>query len=294
MNTKSKLGVLSQHRNFKKSLVLIFVITSSLIWFSFWFYGRYYLSTDDAYLNANVVQIAPRITGQISNLHIHNNQYVKKDELLIELDPKPFQIAVDQAKAQLKMNQSTWKNALLIATRVAALVKKKYSSQQEGDNAITALENATAAVDLAKANLAQAELNLKYTQIYAPISGWVTNLGLREGDITPANQSVFALISDEEFWVDANFKETELEIIHAGMSAVITTDLYPHHPFQGVVESISNGTGTVFSLLPPQNATGNWVKITQRIPVRVRILDADATHPLRIGTSSTVTIHIHG
>ena len=99
-------------------------------------------------------------------------------------------------------------------------------------------------------------------------------------------------MSDEQFWIDANFKETEIEGIRPGQIAVIVTDMYPNHPFKGVVESISRGSGSIFSLLPPQNATGNWVKVTQRVPVRIRVLNPNTQFPLRIGTSAKITIHL--
>jgi membrane fusion protein (multidrug efflux system) len=103
---------------------------------------------------------------------------------------------------------------------------------------------------------------------------------------------LFALISNSEFWVDANFKETELEHIHPGQLANIYVDMYPGHTFSGVVESISGGTGSAFSLLPPQNATGNWVKVAQRVPVRIRVLNPEQDFPLRIGTSASVRISL--
>ena len=114
----------------------------------------------------------------------------------------------------------------------------------------------------------------------------VTNVNANVGDIVAANQPLFALISDEKFWADANFKETQLESVKPGQTVTVVTDLYPKHTFNGVVESISGGTGAAFSLLPPQNASGNWVKITQRIPVRVRVLNPDHKFPLRIGISA--------
>jgi membrane fusion protein (multidrug efflux system) len=103
---------------------------------------------------------------------------------------------------------------------------------------------------------------------------------------------LFAIISDEEWWVDANFKETELERIRAGQPATIRVDMYRDHEFRGTVESLSVGSGAAFSLLPAQNATGNWVKVTQRVPVRIRVLDPDAKHPLRVGTTATVRVEV--
>jgi membrane fusion protein, multidrug efflux system len=111
--------------------------------------------------------------------------------------------------------------------------------------------------------------------------------------VITAYQPIFALISDESFWADTNFKETEMEKIRPGQAAKIEVDMYPGHVFNGVVESISGGAGAAFSLLPPQNATGNWVKVTQRVPVRIQILNPDPRYPLRIGTSALVTVKLH-
>ncbi len=283
---------ITQAKSFKLIIISVFLIVSCGIWFGYQIYSNYYVSTDDAYINANVVQIAPRVTGKIINLDIVNNQYVRKGQPLFEIDPKPFQLAVNSAQALLAVSNAELDNATLTKNRVLALVAKKFLSTQDGDNATANYKTAMAKVDQAKASLEQANLNLQYTTISAPVSGWVTNVTLRKGDIVTANQPLFALISDEEFWADANFKETQLEKIRPGQSATIVTDLYPGHKFKGTVESISGGAGAAFSLLPPQNATGNWVKVTQRIPVRVKVLNPDSRFPLRIGISAEVTVDL--
>jgi membrane fusion protein (multidrug efflux system) len=117
---------------------------------------------------------------------------------------------------------------------------------------------------------------------------------LQQGSIVNANQALFTLISNDLFWVDANYEETDLQNIRPGQPAEIKLDMYPNHVFKGVVNSISGGSGAAFSLLPPENATGNWVKITQRVPVKVVIINPDPDYPLHIGTTATVTIDTHG
>lgn len=279
-------------KHIRAIIVIGFFTVSAMGWFAMWLYGRYYVTTDNAYINANVVQIAPRITGRVVVLNVNNNQYVKQGQPLFSLDKEAFQIAVDSAHAQVEISEAQLAKAAITSKRTEALVKRKYLSPQEGDNAMAQLKTATAQLAHAKAALRQAELNLAYTDVLAPISGWVTNVTLRVGDVVIGNQPLFALISDEEFWADANFKETEMAMIKPGQKAKIVTDLYPKHPFEGVVESISGGAGGVFSLLPPQNATGNWVKVTQRIPAHIRILNPDPHKQLRIGISATVTVNI--
>ena len=250
-----------------------------------------YISTDNAYVNANVVEMASRVSGKVVKLRVQNNQYVKKGELLFELDQAPFSVALAKAQAELQKEEAVLNNNRLIAGRITELTQRNAAAKQEKDTAVSNLQSAEAQVALAKASVTQAELDLRYTQIFAPDSGWVSNVTLREGDMINANQALFVLISDSQFWVDANFKETELKNIHPKQKAKIIVDMYPNHAFSGVVESISYGSGTAFSLLPAQNAVGNWIKVTQRIPVKVLILNPEPNYPLRIGSTATVTIN---
>lgn len=286
------LGI-TQSKNFKTYVVTAFFAISGLTWLGMKIYSNYYLSTDNAYVNANVVHIASRVTGQVTAVIITNNQYVKKNDLLFIIDPEPFQLAVNSAQAELTLAQAELENAHVTEKRVSNLVRNKYLPPQDKDNTVARYKIALSKVENAKANLTQSELYLSYTRVTAPTHGWLANVSLRTGDIVLANQPLFALISDSEYWVDANFKETEIAKIKPGQSATVTVDMYPDHPFQGIIESISGSTGTAFSLLPPQNATGNWVKVTQRVPVRIRFLKPDPNFPLRIGTTASVTINLH-
>ncbi len=282
-------------REYKKALSLISIfVVLALGAVAYWIYSQMYVSTDDAYLNANVVQVAPRVTGQVLDLYVQDNQYVQKGQLLFKLDPALFVVAIDQAQAQLLQDQANLANAEVTSKRIFALADQGVLSAQDRDNAVANLKTAQAQVELAQANLRNAELNLQYTTVTAPADGWVSNLSMRPQDTINANEAQFALISKEEFWVDANFKETDLGRIQVGAPAEIDVDMYPGHTFKGVVESVSGGSGNAFALLPPENATGNWVKVTQRVPVRIRVLDVDPHYPLRIGTSATVTIPTHG
>jgi membrane fusion protein (multidrug efflux system) len=277
----------------RKTALIICALLILIGSLGYWRYNQQFAYTENAYINANVVQIAARVTGQISHLYVENNQYVKQGMPLLDLDREPFIIAVEKTQAQLAMDEARQKNAELTAARTLTLVQRKVLSAQDGDNAKATLQAAIAATKLSQANLAQARLELRYTQLTAPASGWITNMSARNGNSVVASQPLFALISDAEFWVDANFKETELQSIRPGQEADVVADMYPDRPFSGVVVSISGGSGTAFSLLPPQNATGNWVKVTQRVPVRIRILHPDVNFPLRIGATAAVRIHLH-
>jgi len=142
----------------------------------------------------------------------------------------------------------------------------------------------------AKAVYDQAQWQVDNTTVSAACNGQVSELNLQPGNVVGADKPAFVLVCSNRYWVDANYKETQLEHIRPGQPATIHIDMYPDHPFHGVVENISAATGSVFSLLPPQNANGNWVKVIQRVPVRIRIDNPDPAFPLLVGTSTTVTI----
>jgi len=222
---------------------------------------------------------------------------------------------VGAAQAELVRAQASVDNANSQLKRSEELVRQKFLSQQALDDARAKARTENAGVAAAQAKLrraeaaqggvsaspdvlqaqaeiAQAKLDLEHTRIVAPADGWVTHFSLVAGSNVMANAPIAALIVDDSFWVDANFKETQLAGLHPGQAADIVVDMYPNRTFHGTVASISGGTGTAFSLLPPQNATGNWVKVTQRVPVRVRITDADPDHPLRVGATAAVSIRV--
>lgn len=265
--------------NKKKLKIILTIIAASLFSIAAFLYWRYleiYPSTDNAYIQANIINIAPQVAGKVSKLAISNNQPVKQGQLLFVIDPEPYRLAVDKAQAQLDNDQKN-------AERMLTLASEGRASKAEGDAA-------KAKLDVSKAELAQALLNLHYTQVIAPADGIITNLSLRQGAVVAAGNPLFALIESSNWWVDANYKETQLKRIKPGQSAKIEIDMYPGKVFQGVVECISHGSGAAFSLLPPENATGNWVKVTQRFTVRIKLLNQDSYHPYRVGASSTVTI----
>ena len=292
-------------------------------------------STENAYIKADVVEVAAQVSGQVTAVHVIDNQQVHKGDPLFDIDPAPFRIALARAQADLAqaMQSAREDNADVAASRAEVeqtsvdlgnaganysrareLVARHFLTQQAADDAKTKVEALQAALNNAKAKLkkalsapqqpekradvlkaqaevAQAKLNLSYTHVVAAQDGEVTNLSLVAGTLVKAGQPLFALIAKNSFHINANFKETQLSGIRPGQPVDIDIDMYPDHPFHGTVESLSGGTGTVFSLLPPQNATGNWVKITQRVPVRIKFDKLDPAYPLRIGATATVTVH---
>jgi membrane fusion protein (multidrug efflux system) len=211
--------------------------------------------------------------------------------------------------------ESDFANARNTYTRDKELVGQHFLSQQALDDAQTRMQALQASVEQARAKLTkalsvplnagergdvlkaqaaidQAKLDLEHTHIVAVDDGQISNLNLTAGSLIGVGTPLFALIADNSYYIDANYKETELPGIHPGQGVDIEIDMYPGQHFKGTVESISGGTGTAFSLLPPQNATGNWVKIAQRVPVRIKLAPTDAAHPLRIGATATVSVQL--
>lgn len=319
-------------------LLLVAAIAGFFAW-RYWRNSELYAGTDNAYINADKVEIASQVQGPVLKLYVGENQPVKAGDPLFDVDPRPYQLAFEKAEAQLRLaNQSMSQESAAVAAaeaqvaqrraelanaednfrRTRRLVQQGFLSKQGGESAGTQVTTAEAALRAAQANLEQARstlgtvgsdnaavraaqtaveqarLDLQHTHVTAPADGVVTNISLRPGNIVQPGVPLFVIISNRGFWVDANFKETELKRIHPGQKAAIDVDMYPGHPFHGIVESLSGGSGTAFSLLPPQNATGNWVKVTQRVPVRIRILDPDPRYPLRIGTTATVKVDVAG
>ncbi len=330
-----KKSSLKQHPLKILSLFLV-IIFLSILAIAYWLYEQAHPSTNDAYVQANVVYIAPQVSGPVQQIFVKNHEQVKKDQLLFTIDPRPFQDAVDKAKAVLKIarqQEQSEEEAIHIAAdnlaqakatltdaqsnynRTKILVRKGQASLQDGDDTKAAFEEAKAAlsaaqnqlkqaianlgekgdanatVQQAKAELAQAKLNLSYTNVTAPVNGYLTNFSLRLGSTVQTGQTLFQLVDPSTWWLEANYKETDIARIKIGQHATIRLDMYPSHVFNGVVDSISRGSGSSFSVLPPENATGNWVKVTQRFQVKVVLTNPSKAYPLRIGASAVVNIN---
>ena len=317
--------------------------------------------TDDAFVDANTVFIAPRVAGKVISLSVNDNELVQKGAPLFEIDPADFAARVEedtQAAAAEEANavskeaayqqalahvetargftssaQASAEQAQADAARLQddlvrdkALFDTKVISQQEYDDsskstlaALAALKSkiaqkaasvayesesarqldsakaqwhsAVAQVGQARAALSAAQLQLSYTKIVAPLTGLVTQRSVNAGDYVQVGQQVLALVPTE-VWVTANFKETQLRRMRPGQPAEIRVDAYPDAPLRGHVDSIQAGSGAHFSLLPPENATGNYVKVVQRVPVKILLDHPDATHVLGPGMSVEPTVFV--
>jgi len=315
-------------------LTLSLVIVAVIVAVSY-FAGRS-RSTENAYINADVVNVASLVAGRVVAVHVKDNQFVRKGDALFDLDTEPFAIALTRAQADLALAKQSARqdgaeivaaralvrqtegdlaNARSIYARDKELLAQHFQSQQTLDDSQTRMQALQASLDQARAKLtkalsapekieergdvlkaqaaiAQAKLDLEHAHLTAMQDGQISNLTLTAGSLVGVGEPLFALIADNSFHIDANFKETELAGIHPGQNVDIEIDMYPGQHFKGAVESLSGGTGTAFSLLPPQNATGNWVKIAQRVPVRIKFAPTDAVHPLRIGATASVSVQL--
>jgi multidrug resistance efflux pump len=252
--------------------------------------------TRDCQVRANVVGIAPRVSGPIINIPVHDNQEVKAGDLLFELDPADYKTALDSAKASVANGEANLVQKQQDLDREADLFQRRVTSKQEFQNAQNALASAKAQLDAAQANLKQSELNLGYTKVYAPVDGYLTNVNTSPGAYVHTGDQLIALVDSSTFWIAAYFKETQLLSIKPGRTVKITLMGYHDEPFEGKVDSVAWGIfvqdgsgGTSTGLLAAVNQTVDWVRLPQRFPVRVKIIGKPPI-PLRIGQTVTVAV----
>jgi membrane fusion protein (multidrug efflux system) len=267
------------------AIIVAFVI----IYCSMRYFDRH-PNTDNAYIQANVVNIAAQVTGPVLAIQVKDHQKVAKGDVLFSIDSRPYLAALKQAEATVAMQKANLLYADQNAKRVLRLVSQGQQSQAAGDAATANLDTAKANVDASVAQAENAKLNVSYTEITAPNDGVVSEFLLRPGNNVIANTVLFQIVEQAHFWVDANFKETQIARIKPGQKASIKLDMYPDQTLKGTVDAVSSASGSVFSLLPPENASGNWVKVTQRFPVKIWVDIDDHTPPLRAGASADVTI----
>ncbi len=380
-------------------LMLLFLAMGVLGAAYWWFFLRDMVSTDNAYVVADIARVSARVPGRVQRVMVENDQPVLQGQLLLELDPADYRVALEKAEAFLARTEADIsaaeallsltdrqtaaqvhaartvppetrdksselshrllelekkREAALAEFREAELEKKRFESlfeaqvipKRQRDQVLTAFQKARAQLEAveaemgalrasiqalektwsravaqleavesdrtqvqvqkhrlsslraqgkeAKAAVEAAMLNLSYCSVKAPISGFVAQKNVQVGEQVQAGQPLMAIVPLQEVYVEANFKETQLTDVRLGQLAEIRADMYPGHLFQGRVMGIRSGTGAAFSLLPPENATGNWIKVVQRIPVKI-LLDSPPPpeRPLRIGMSLKVTIFTH-
>lgn len=284
----------ADNSNKKQKAFMIVGIVVAIGLIAGWFYSGYrktHISTDDAFIEGDIYTVAARINGTVKTVYVDANQQVKKDDLLVDLDPQDYRSRREAARVNLELQRVNLRQAERELKRAKALFDQDANSADRYDKAISTQEIAAAQVKLAEEQLRQAELNLGYMVIKAPADGFVTRKNVMPGNQVQAGQPLMALVNLDELKVIANYKETELERIRPGQDVDITVDSYPGKVFKGKVDSIMAGTGVTFSLFPAENATGNYVKVVQRIPVKI-VLEpgADKEHLLKVGMSVVPTV----
>jgi membrane fusion protein (multidrug efflux system) len=251
-------------------------------------------STDDAFIDVHFVSIAPKIAGRVAVVQVDDNQLVKKGDVLIEIDPDDFQVALAQAKANLAKDKAGQIQSDANEKRAQDLFTRKVISTQERDTNVAASESSKASVEADEAAVEQAQLNLGYTKIKAPIDGYVTKEAVTTGDYVQVGQALMSLVP-ARVWVIANFKETQLRSMRPGQLTTISIDAYEGMQLHGHVDSVQAGSGAAFSLLPPENATGNYVKVVQRVPVKIVLDDQEnLQRVLGPGMSAVPTVSVGG
>jgi len=322
-------------------LALLVILASLGVWGYHELYGRWNESTDDAYVNGNVVEITPLVTGTVVSIGADDGDLVHEGQVLINFDPNDAQVGlqsaqanlartvrqvrglysnVDGMKAQVNAQQAEVQKAQDNFNRRKNLAAGGAISQEELSHArddLTSAQNAlanarqqlkttSALVDdtvvsshpdvmSAAAQLRQAYLNNARSTLIAPVTGYVAKRTVQLGQRVQPGTALMAVIPLDQLWIDANFKETQLRDMRIGQPVDIEADVYGSDvKYSGTIDSLGAGTGSAFALLPAQNATGNWIKIVQRVPVRIHINAEElASHPLRVGLSTQVNVNLH-
>jgi multidrug resistance efflux pump len=271
------------------SVIVLALIAASLM---YWVYLETPW-TRDAQVRANIVGIAPRVEGPIVQIPVKDNQYVKKGDLLFEIDPATFQAAVDNAQAQLEQTQAAQIQAQQQLQRQTTLFETKVNDLQDVQNAQDSYAAATANVSAAAASLELAKLNLQYTRVLAPVDGYITNMNTSLGQYVNVGFQLLTLVDTNSFWIAAYFKETQLKHISEGDTAKITLMGHSMQPFEGEVVSIAWGIflqdGSTVDMLPDVSQTIDWVRLPNRFPVRIQVTGKSPI-PLRIGQTASVAV----
>lgn len=315
--------------------------------YNYWTDGRFMISTDDAYVQADMAFISPKISGYVDQVEVSENQQVKAGDPLLTVDDGDYKIAVAQAEAQIATlsktldridaqteaaraslqqaqaqktaDQAAANNAARAQQRATQLLKTHVGTQAQLDDAQTALDQAKAALVGADAQIAAAEANigvlqaqraesastlaslqlshdkaardLSFTVLRAPYDGVVGNRSVEQGDLVSPGQKLAVIVPMDKLYIVANFKETQLGRLVPGEKVRVSVDAIDGHDFEGTVSSLAPASGAVFSLLPPENATGNFTKVVQRVPVRIDVpADVLKTGRLRAGLSVVVAV----
>lgn len=276
------------------SITLIICLIALIL--AYLVYHRFYTRpwTRDGQVRAIIIKLAPRISGPIIQMHVKDNQYVKEGDLLFEVDPSTYKIAVENAFAQLEVAKAKAIEAQQESQRQVKLGNVE-ASKADITKSLNLYAEAKAAVDAAQATLDAAKLNLIFTKIYAPTNGYVTNLIIGVGSYVTAGTPIIAIVDTDSYWVSGFFKETAIKNIKPGNKVLVKLLGFESTPIKGVVNSIGMGiardefTNTT-DLLPSIKPTIDWVRLAQRIPVKVNLTEIPKNLPLVVGMTATVIV----
>lgn len=348
-NKKRPKGLKGKTSNVKKRVVIptLTFIIMALIGLYMAAHGHYYQTTDDAFIEGHIVSIAPRVFGPVVKLYVKDNQKVMAGDLLLEIDPTDFKVALEQKEARLQEAKATLnfsnktigenetmfkqtgedissvkskldyakntyernkklKNKGIVSVEEYDLSKSQYNSLVANYNselerkkaaeikiqgAIAKKQEVQAQIKRLESEIEEAKLNLSYTTITAPQDGRISSRTVEMGNFVQVGQPLMSIVSDD-VWVVANYKETQLEQVKDGQEVTIKIDTYPKKKFKGTVESIQSATGAKASLFPPENAVGSYVKIVQRIPVKIVFKEDISSYNIVPGMSVVPKIKI--
>lgn len=277
----------------RKNKILIAVATIALLVGIYVIYEHVlYISTDNAQVEAHSVLLASKVPGFVVHVPVVEGQKVKKDDILVELDERDYQNTLRQVKGELASLEARRADAEKSFRRISSLYTSGAVSQQQYDSSSAAAQDVKSKYEALSAQVAQAQLNLENTKIKAPSDGFIAKKSVEPGQLASAGIPLIGFVSAESRWITANFKETDIEDIKIGNKAFIDIDALSKSDYHGTVESISSATGSTFTLLPPDNATGNFTKVVQRVPVKIKIdgLTDKDIEILRAGLSAVVKV----
>ncbi|MCB0369991.1 MAG: HlyD family secretion protein [Bdellovibrionales bacterium] len=279
----------------KKSIIGIVSVLVLTVVIYFIYEHIMFVETDNAQVEAPTVMLAVKVPGYVKNVLISEGQKVKKGEVLVQIDNRDYQSAYDAAKSELLSLEARKKDAEKNYYRIKELYSKSVVSSQQYDSATANYNEIKAKYDSASARLVQSELNLENTEIKAPVDGVVARKSVEIGQLASPGTPMIGFVSSEDRWITANFKETDIEDIKVGKVVDIKIDAISGRSYLGKVESISSATGSTFTLLPPDNATGNFTKVVQRVPVKVKFdqMTSEDIDQLQAGLSAVVKVHVH-
>jgi membrane fusion protein (multidrug efflux system) len=321
-NVEEKTGVRGLLENpwirYGAITLAVALVIGGVVW---WLIARNYETTDDAFIDTHIIHLSPQVAGRIARIYVTDNQLVRKGQPLVEIDSADYTARFAQAQAQKAQAETQYHQAIANAEgakaqavnatrdleryRYLARLNAAAVAQQQIDQARAAARNATAARDaaeaqiagaqaaikVAQAQVAAAQLNLGYAHIVAPAEGHIAQRSAAVGDYVAPGQDLMAIVP-LRLWVTANYKETQLANMRAGQPVTVSIDACSGADIRGHVDSIQRGAGQAFAILPPQNATGNYVKVVQRVPVKIVLDRIPPECPVGPGMSVVPTVKV--